>query len=123
MATINSIYRLAEDKAAKSRSAWERGVGEYAVELLDSFDCDGDGDKQVEITMELLLNGASDWKAYSYGGCSLIYDGDIAERVCCPSELKRSKNGERKPSANEEWLDVQARALYHAALFLIRAAR
>jgi len=63
----------------------------------------------------LMLNGAQNWYQYSWGGCSLIYDRDIAERLCTPSELKRTKNGERRPNQNEEWLDVQARALRQAA--------
>jgi hypothetical protein len=60
---------------------------------------------------------------YSYGGCSLIYDCDIAERLCSPSELKRTRDGERSPNAKEEWLDVQARALYQAARLVMRAAK
>ena len=60
------------------------------------------------------LANADDWNAFSWGGSSLIYDYDIAERLCTPSELKRTKNGERKPNAREDWLDTQARALYQA---------
>lgn len=62
-----------------------------------------------------LLNGASDWSGYSWGGGSLIYNGDIAARLCCPSELKKTREGERRPNSREEWLDVQARALSQAA--------
>jgi hypothetical protein len=29
--------------------------------------------------------------------------------------LKKTRNGEKKPNGNEEWLDVQARALFQAA--------
>ena len=46
-----------------------------------------------------------------YGACSLIYDEDIAKRLCTPSELKRTNNGDRNPSSRETWLDMQARAL------------
>ena len=69
-----------------------------------------------------LLNGASDWSQYSWGGCSLIYDGDIAERLCTPSELKKTRNGERRPNSREDWLDVQARALYQASNSITRHA-
>jgi hypothetical protein len=62
----------------------------------------------------LLLNGADDWKAYSWGGGALIYDSDIAEALCTPSELKKTKNGQRRPNKNEERLDTQARALWQA---------
>lgn len=68
-----------------------------------------------------MLNGARDWSEYSYGGCSLIYDGDIAERLCTPGELKRTRHGERRPNSREGWLDVQARALSQACSRVIHA--
>lgn len=95
------------------RSAWARGVAAYALELLDNLD-PAEGYTDNSHTREELLNGAEDREQYSWGGCSLIYDGDIAERVCTPSELQRTRNGERRPNAREEWLDVQARALCQA---------
>ena len=70
-----------------------------------------------------LLNGADDWRQYSEGGCALVYDSDIAERVCSPSELKRCKGGERQPNASETWLECQARALGQAASLVRRAYR
>lgn len=109
---------IAELNARKCRSTWDKGVTEYAVELAESLD---NWDKQPENVAELremLLNGADDWSAYSWGGLSLVYNWDIAERLCTPSELKRvnNKNGLRDyPNSREHWLDVQARALYQAA--------
>jgi len=94
-------------RARKTRSAWDRGVQAYAIELLE--DLEGE-----EITREALLNGASDWSEYSQGGCALIYDADIAERLCSPSELRKTRGGERNPNRRETWLDVQARALSQA---------
>ena len=61
-----------------------------------------------------MLNGAQNWSEYSWGGSALICNGDIAERLCTPSELKKTRNGERRPNSREEWLDTQARALYKA---------
>ena len=63
---------------------------------------------------ETLLNGASSWEEYSLCGNALVYDGDIAERLCNPSELKRAKVGELAPSKWHTWLDVQAIALMQA---------
>ena len=63
---------------------------------------------------EWMLNGAADWSCYSWGGCSLIYDRQIATRLCGPSELKKTRHGERKSNSREEWLDIQARALLQA---------
>lgn len=94
------------------RSAWKKGVLLYAFLILENIDDD------TELTRnnaeEILLNGASSWEQYSWGGSALVYDGDIAKMVCTPSELKRAKDGERRPNSNEEWLDVQARALRQA---------
>lgn len=108
---------------SKTRSAWSKGVTTYAIDLLDNIrDLNG---REVETRKELetaLLNGARDWREYSWGGCSLIYNGDIAERLCSPSELKRCRGGEWRPNRREEWLDVQARALYQAFRLICRAA-
>ncbi len=109
---------IAELEARKDRSAWDKGVTEYATELAESLDNWDKHPESVAELREMMLNGADDWKAYSWGGSSLIYNQDIAERLCSPSELKRvtNKNGLRDyPNSREHWLDVQARALYQAA--------
>lgn len=117
----------------KDRSAWGRGVNEYAVDMLQQLT---DYYKDGYISGETLenrtacqtaaLNGARDWSEYSWGGSALVYDGDIAAALCTPSELKRTRNGERRPNSREDWLDVQARALYQAfrrVYSAIKAAR
>ena len=110
------------------RSAWGHGVKLYACELLGSLtECvewahkSGEPSplESRETVRAALLNGAEDWSQYSWGGCSLIYNGDIAERLCSPSELKRKRGGELPPNAAEDWLDVQARALRRAAQYVI----
>ena len=110
---------IAELNTRKDRSAWDKGVTEYAVELTESLEnWDNKQPESVAELRKMMLNGADDWKAYSWGGSSLIYNQDIAERLCSPSELKRAtnKNGLRDyPNSREHWLDVQARALYQAA--------
>ena len=99
-------------------SAWRRGVKEYTYELLDNLEEKAQcykrlprNNKELE---EWLLNGAMDWTEYSYACCSLIYDGQIAERLCTPSELKKKDGGRLAPNSQESWLDVQARALMQA---------
>ena len=101
--------------AMPARSAWQRGVKAYALEMLDGIE---DGFTQVS-----LLNGAESWRAYSYGGCALIYDADIAERLCSPSEYARTREGERAPNSRETWLDCQARALGQAATLIATVAK
>lgn len=117
---------LAALEARKDRSAWDKGVTAYAVDLLDNYqeraEFEGREAASRKELEEWLLNGASTWSAYSWGGSAQIYNGDIAKRLCNPTELKRTRNGERRPNSREEWLDVQARALAQAAKRLIRAA-
>lgn len=97
------------------RSTWARGVQAYAVEIAETLK---DQAREVEPTRAAIeyiaLNGARDWSQYSWGGCSLCYDEDIAKLLCTPSELKRKRNGALPPNSREEWLDVQARALTQA---------
>lgn len=120
MENIEKLYQSIESE--KQRSAWDKGVSAYALELVEQLGEQIGGGYFDELNLSepekvraALLNGAADWSQYSWGGCSLIYDSDIAERLCCPSELKKTRNGERRPNSREEWLDVQARALYQAA--------
>ena len=96
------------------RSAWNRGVVKYAMELMKNIDFG------KEITEKNLLKGAKDWNQYSKGGCSLVYDVDICHRLCTPSEIKKTHNGERRPNKHETWIDVQARALYQAARLIMK---
>lgn len=110
------------------KSAWNRGVTVYARELL------GDVVENVErgycaapqTRAEFCIvarNGAGTWWEYSYNGSSLVYDCDIAERLCTPSELKKKRGGELNPNSKETWLDVQGRALNQAAARAWNAVR
>lgn len=117
--TINAIRT--ELDARKDRSAWGRGGTVYAIDLLDNIS--GVDLCNVAAVKLALLNGADDWNAYSWSGNALIYDSDIARTLCNPSELKRTRNGERRPNAREQWLDVQARALSQASTRIVRIIR
>ena len=118
---------IAELEARKDRSAWNRGVNDYAFELIEELErraeYEGHNPEAGKECREWMLNGADDWNAYSWGGSSLIYNGDIAERLCSPSELKKTRDGERRPNSREEWLDVQARALFQACNRVARLYR
>ena len=128
MLNIEKIRETIENKPV--HSARNRGVKSYAVDLLNELTeniqggyIDPEDLYSPALLKKALLNGAADWAQYSWGGCSLIYDGDIAERLCTPSELKRKRGGDLQPNSRETWLDVQARALYQAARWIINAAR
>ena len=101
-----------------NRSAWKRGVKEYADELLNNLEeksqLNGRLPKDEKELKEWLLNGARNWAEYSRGGKALVYDCQIAERLCTPSELKRTYGGMLTPNRTESWLDVQTKALRDA---------
>lgn len=104
---------------SKARSAWRRGVCDYALDFIDNLSWEN----AEEITRDVLLNGAENWFQYSWGVCSLIYDEDICERLCNNTEKKRTKNGKLRPNRDEKWLDVQARALSQACAMVLRLSK
>lgn len=124
-------------EAQNPRGAWAAGVKVYALEILDTIEERSEYEGHEPETMEELtdyaLNGAKDhqkpndifraWSVASWGGSYLIYDGDIARRLCSPSELKKTDGGNKCPNAREEWLDVQARALFQAGEMIREAYR
>ncbi len=107
---------------APARSAWARGVKEYALEMLNELDKNSYTITAPEDIERALLNGAKDWEQYSWGECSLISDEAIAVRLYAPWELKKTQRGWCRPNSREDWLDVQTRALYQAANLIKRAA-
>jgi hypothetical protein len=115
MKTLRDIKKQLENQNA--RSAWGRGVLNYAIDLIgDAIENNGakfrpSNRRELE---ETLLNGAENRKQYSRGGGALISDVSIAVALCTPSELKKTKNGQRRPNKKEERLDTQARALFQA---------
>lgn len=101
----------------RDRSAWDMGIIDYCYDLLDNVEAaarNGNKLERINDWRSAMLNGARDWTEYSYGGCAFVHDGDIANRLCTPSELKRKRHGELNPNSRETWLDVQARALNQA---------
>lgn len=114
---------------SKARSAWARGVRTYASELVEEADSDWNLDFAEFAAMDRkarkkrLLNGAQNWVEYSEGGSSLVYDSDVAERLCSLSELKKLtlKGGLKDaPNPRENWLQCQARALHQAMCLINR---
>lgn len=107
------------------RGAWRRAVVSDAVDLVDSLNCSEIPNNWEELK-KALLKGAADWSAYSYGGCALVYDEDIARHYCTPSELRKvtHKDGtiSQRANAREIWLDVQARAIWQAARLIKQQA-
>ena len=120
-AEIEGIIKNLKEKEKKARSKWNKAVLQDAQWLLENV-IEGyieDGE-EVEINEKILLNGAENWKSFSWGGSALIYNGEIAEHYSTPSELKFwgfTKDGGVKRDTNtagEHLLDIQARALRQA---------
>lgn len=128
-ATAKNIQAVANEvNNTKTRSAWRKGVKAYALEMLESFEewskwNEENGESVPELDERTALNGAQDWSAWSYGGCGLVYDAYIAERLCTPSELRRFKGGAIMPSGANSWLLVEARAMRQAWRMIAEAVR
>lgn len=123
---INIAKTIEKIEGLKFRSTWQKAVQEDASWLLeevmdrhnvanDTMNFDDMGAFENALRM-----GADTWKAFSEGGDALIYDCDIAQHYCTPSELKKVRGGEKEPNKDESWLDVQARALRQAAQLIKR---
>ena len=114
----NELRKLVEE--IPNTSAYKRGIKKYTDELLDNLEEMARIYKRLpkdENELESwLLKGARNWGDYSWRGYSLIYNGDIAERLCTPSEFRKKDGGRLKPSRYETWFSEQAKALNYACL-------
>lgn len=128
-ATAKNIQAVVNEvEKAKERSAWSKGVKEYALEMLGQFEewrefNESEGAPAPELDERTALNGAQDWSAWSYGGCGLCYDCYIAERLCTPSELRRVAGGAKAPGIGVTWCDIEAIAARHAWSMILHAIR
>lgn len=114
-------------EATKPRSAWDKGVKKIAESLLDKYEeivqyREG-ADTVPPLTEKTVLNDASSWEHYCYGGCAMIYDREIAKTLCTPSELRRTYFGRKAPNSRETWMDVQVRAHVQAWALIKRCMR
>lgn len=115
----------------KNVSAWKNGVKNYALWLIDKlpddycmiFGTQAELEEHLEIFKKLLLNGAKNWRCYSYSGRVFICSNDIALALCTFSKYRKTKGGEKRPNRRETWLEVQARALFQAELLITSAIR
>lgn len=86
----------------KDRSTWDKAITQYALEMLldlDWYECnENDFDIGSLYRNELeayCLNGAMNWREYSFGGCALCYNYDIKERLYPPSLRDKYVSGEK----------------------------
>lgn len=114
---MNKEATLKNLEAVKCRSAWSKGVKEYAYMLLEDIS-DYKAITNFKALHKELLNGAKNWKQFSFICCDLFLNEDIAKTLCSPSELKKCKNGMLRLNKKETWLDVQTRALIQAEILI-----
>lgn len=98
----------------RKRGQWNKAISYYADFLLDRYIdickwCADENEAIPDLSLDLVLNRASCWHQYSYGGLALVYDVDIAKVVFTPAQFAKWEQG-RKVTA-EPLLDIQARAL------------
>lgn len=116
MKTLDLLQKV---ENIKVRSAWNNGVKEYAIYLLSDSLADSDCTEinNLNDLKEVILNGSSDWKQFSYGGLGFVYDEAICRTLCSPSEYRKlhyKEGGVKQPNKRETWCDVEARALFQA---------
>lgn len=119
---FKAVRECLQWREQKARYAWDRGVIMYAFDLVDNIEdnakyCDRMPSNKEDLK-RICLNGADNFREFSYAGKSLCYNGDIAKRLCNPSKLKKTNYGMRRPNAREDWLDTQARALCQAYILV-----
>lgn len=124
--SIGEIYEAIH--AIPARSAWEKGVINYADELLKAYL--GNRGLSLEdihvrigkITEADLLRGAPNWERYSRGGMALVSNEDICRQLCTKAVFKKKMAGQVPPSAGgRDWLDFQVTALTEAAKIVLEA--
>lgn len=108
-----NIYNIIilEFKKQRCTSKSDRAKLDYINDLLESLEdmelIKDLKDYTKDQFEELLLNGANNWLHYSFSGCSLCYNYDIAERILTPSQQKRSHSS--------DWLLTQQACLLRSA--------
>lgn len=104
--------------AYRARGAWGRGVKMYALEIIENIEGRAEYEGRTPANLEeanvWALGGANSWADHSRLGCALLFDGEIAKRLCGVGTLIRTRNGKRNLNGRETWHDVQTRALIQA---------
>ena len=75
---------MSSEEIMIKESKKRRAICKYALEILSYYQNGHKKDDGFDINhtnVKELLSGAKDWQQYSRGGCSLIYTGDIEERI------------------------------------------
>ena len=120
----NSIIQTLEGWKQHTSTKLDKAILDDAIDLLDNLKETSYQIDTMKDVRKALLNGARDWNQYSYGGCALIYDGDIANHYL--SEDKQQDFKFKRGPENGCWngiklLDFQATCLREASIACLKA--
>lgn len=110
MITKEQIIQEMAKSLRKNSSQWDRGVLEYAKEILEGLVENGITDFSKKFTNKELFNGASTAEQYSNSGNTLISNYDIANRLYPPSVAKNM--------INKDLLDIQTMSISQAKVWI-----
>lgn len=118
LANLETLANLVKSEKGY-RSAWDKGVKAYALDILANFEDwarfnEEQGEPLPVLNERTALNGAKDWNQYAYGGGGLVYNYDIAERLCTPATLRKFD------TMGVDWLGLEAVALLQAWRLIAR---
>lgn len=118
----DAAYRLRRAESAGRKNAQERGIYHYASDLVERIaEPDVTFNDHYPVEKDL-LNGASSWYSYTWGGCGLVNNEDICRMFFSPSQQKAKKYGALPPHKGGNWLDFEAQMAMAAkdnALFFL----
>ena len=121
LATLDNIGKLVNLVRSEKgyRSAWDKGVKAYALDILANFEewamfNLSNSEPLPVINERTALNGAKDWEQYAFGGCGLVYDAYIAERLCTPAQMRKLLG------TDVNWLGLESVALLQAWRLIAR---
>lgn len=88
---FKELYRIISQKRIDAKTEaedkYQRALQTYALELLDKVRYK-DGDQNMPITYDMLLDGSPNWYEYSKSGKALTSDLEIAQRYLLPEVIK-----------------------------------
>lgn len=122
--TINrkEFYNYTFTISTPCRSQWQKGIEFYAHFLAETFNDDYLPEEiKVKDIFNILLNGATTWHQFAWGGCGLVYNEAIADTLLTPSQRKRITQADTFNGVH--LLDLEADALKYASARVYKWAK
>ena len=120
----NNIIQTLEEWKKHTSTKLDKAILDDAIALLDNLKYTSYQINTLKDVRKALLNGARDWNQYSYGGCALVYNYDIAKHYLSEDKQQdfKFKRGPEKGCWNGiKLLDFQATCLREASRACLKA--